>query len=174
MSGVVSETWKYRIQKLNRLHTLVRREINNEFRLRCARRTCDNHLTRLKHTIYPILELEKRATDMAQEMTIIRQRYPYMETRWGYAKIQRDAAELHSRVRDVLEDDMDRSGPQPTSELAFLKAQNDLLLRRTNLARKIRKEGFYKRLERVFDLQPFIHRSRVKRTYSRLPDRLTQ
>ena len=106
------------------------------------------------------MELEKRATEMAQEMTILRQKYPYMETRWGYARIQRDAAELHSRVRAVLEDDTDRSGPQPTSELGFLLVQNDLLLRRTNLARRIRKEGFYKRLERVFDLQPFIHRSR--------------
>ena len=168
MSGVVSETWKHRIQKLNQLHTLVRREINNEFRLRCARRSCDNHLTKLKQTIYPILELDKRATEMAQEMTIIRQQYPYMETRWGYARIQRDAAELHSRIGAVLEDDTDRSRPQPDSELGFLLVQNKLLLRRTNLARRIRKEGCYKRLERIFDLQPFFHRSRGN------TDKLTQ
>ena len=162
--GAVSEIWKYRLQKLHQLHTLVRREINNEFRLRCARRSCDNYLTKFKHTIYPILELEKRATKMARGMAITRHQYPYLETRWGYSRIQQDAAELHSRVGTMLEDDIDRSKPQPTSELGFLLVQNDLLLRRTNQARRIKKEGFYKRLERVFDLQPFLHCARGRKT----------
>ena len=162
MNGAVSEIWKYRLQKLEHLHKLVRREINNEFRLRCARRTCDNHIFKLKQALYPILELEKRATEMAHSMAILQQRYSCLETRWGYTRIQKDAAELRSRIGTVLEEETDQTKPQPDSELGFLLVQNNLLLRKTNQARKIRKQGCYKRLEKIFDLQPFFHHPRVR------------
>ena len=160
MDGEVNEIWQYRLQQLHQLHTLVRRQISNEFQLRCARRSCDNHLNNFKRMIYPILELEKRATEMAQGMATTRRIYPHLESRWGYSRIHRDAAELHSRVRIVMEEEINRGRPQPASELDFLLMQNDILLRRTNMARRIRRERFYVRLEKVFDLRPFHKQTR--------------
>ena len=160
MDGEVNEIWHYRLQQLHQLHTMVRRRISNEFQLRCARRSCDNHLNNFKRMIYPILELEKRATEMAQGMAVTRRVYPHLESQWGYSRINRDAAELHSKVRAVMEDDVNHSRRQPASELDFLLIQNDILLRRTNMARRIRKEGYYTRLEEVFNLRSSHQRMR--------------
>ena len=169
MDGEVNEIWQYRLQQLHQLHTLVRRRISHEFQLRCARRSCDNHLNNFKRIIYPILALEKKATEMAQGMAVTRRVFPHLESRWGYSRINQDAAELHSGVRTVMEDDIDRSRRQPASELDFLLIQNDILRRRTNMARKIRKERYYIRLEEVFDLQPLRQRIRG-RTSQRRPE----
>ena len=97
---------------------------------------------------------------MAQGMAVTRRVYPHLESQWGYSRINRDAAELHSKVRAVMEDDVNHSRRQPASELDFLLIQNDILLRRTNMARRIRKEGYYTRLEEVFNLRPSHRRMR--------------
>ena len=169
MDGEVNEIWQYRLQQLHQLHTLVRRRISNEFQLRCARRSCDNHLNNFKRMIYPILELEKKATEMAQGMAVTRRVYPHLESKWGYSRINQDAAELHSRVRTVMEDDIDHRRRQPASELDFLLIQNDILRRRTNMVRRITKEGYYTRLEELFNLRPF-HRRIQGRTSQERPE----
>ena len=104
---------------------------------------------------------------MAQGMAVTRRVFPHLESRWCYSRINQDAAELHSGVRTVMEDDIDRSRRQPASELDFLLIQNDILRRRTNMARKIRKERYYIRLEEVFDLQPLRQRIRGRASQKR-------